>query len=78
MDDIVTSSAPIPLCMLREIEKEHGINNLEPKEDTVKTIEQAREILNNSFFIKGIKSKENDKLIFYYKIGAYYKEFLKN
>jgi len=75
MDDIVTSSAPIPLYMLREIEKEHGINNLEPKDDTVRTIEQAREILNNSFFVKGIKSSKNNKLLFYYKIGAYYAEY---
>jgi len=74
-DDIITSDTYIPLYMLREIEKKYGINNLEPKEDTVKTVEQAREILNNSFFVKGIKSIKNDKLIFYYKIGAYYSEY---
>ena len=75
LDDITTSDSDIPLYILREIEKEHGINNLEPKEDTVKTVEQARAILEKSFFVKGIKSSKNDALIFYYKIGAYYAEY---
>jgi len=74
LDYISFSSAPISVYILREEEKKLGINNLEPKEDLVKTVEQARTILENSYLVKGIKHWKK-KIVFHYKIGPFYAEY---
>jgi len=75
MDEITTSSAPLTPHELREIEKREWLYHIEPKDDMVKTEEQARTILENSFFVKGIKSYKNKNLVYYFKIGDLYKEY---
>jgi len=75
MDEIITSTAPLTPHELREIEKREGLYHIEPKEDMVKTEEQARTVLENSFFVKGIKSYKDKNLVYYFKIGDLYKEY---
>jgi hypothetical protein len=75
--EITSANSPIDPVELRKIEKENGINNIEPYEDTVKTINDARNVLEKCKLILGEKKygKEYEGIIYYYKLGSFYCEY---
>jgi hypothetical protein len=75
--EISCADSPIDPVELRRIEKENGINNIKPYEDTVKTINDARSVLEKCKLILGEKKygKEYEGIIYYYKLGAFYCEY---
>ena len=75
--EIFEATAPISSVELRKREKEIGLNRIKPYEDTVKTIEDARNILEKSKLILGEKrsGKKHKGIIYYYKLGDFYCEY---
>ena len=78
--EIFEAAAPMSSVELRKKEKEIGLNRIKPYEDTVTTIDEAKKILENSKLILGEKSgdKRYKGIIFYYKLGDFYREYEDN